>query len=149
MHFAHVSGNGARRENDPVAGNQLDRGMVTFGGARHRGARFALASRRDDHHFVARQGREMVERIGSADTFKIAAIARHLDRAVERAASHDDATAASLRRFGDGAHPRYVRGESRHQHAAGGLADQSAQGPGDVAFRKAVAFAQNIGRVRR
>ncbi len=125
----------------------FDRGRFAFGGARHRGARFALASRRDDHHFVARQRREMVERIEAGDSFEIAAIARHLDRAIERAASHDDATATSLRRFGDGAHARYVRGESRHQHAARGLADQSAQGPGDVAFRKAVAFAQNIGRV--
>jgi len=51
------------------------------------------------------RGRKVIERKETRNAFEIAAVARNLDRAIERAARDHDAAAAGLRRLGD-ARPR-------------------------------------------
>ena len=55
VHLALVAGDGARGEDDAIAGGETDHGVLAFGDAAHRGTGLALAARRKHDNAVTRR----------------------------------------------------------------------------------------------
>ena len=101
--------------------------MLVLGDARQRGARLALAARRQARHLVARDAVETILAEERRQAFEIAAFARHRDDALHRAADHHDLPPVGEPGLGDGAQARDIGGESRDDDAARRVADDVAQ----------------------
>ena len=118
VHLPLVAGNGARGENDEIAGRELD------GDARR--ARCATWPRapRPGCRWPARRpcsrgsARKTVQREQFRNAVEIAAFARDLDRPLHGAAGEHDAPPRGLRRQADRAQPRDIGGEGRDHDAA-------------------------------
>src|SRR5208283_2498505 len=83
LDLALIARDSPRGEDDAIASGDLDRRMIARGCAGQRRARLALAPRRENDRAVARQRREMLERVERGDAVEIAEFARDLDRAIE------------------------------------------------------------------
>ncbi len=119
-HLALVAGNGAGREDDTVAGGELDLGMIVAGEPGERGAHLALAAGRDDDRLVAGEVTEAVRTEERRDAVEIAAFPRDRDGTVHGTADHDDAAPRGERRVRHRPDPGDVGREGRHQHTVQG-----------------------------
>ena len=142
-----VARNGARGEDDDVAGRERRGRVLVFGDARERRARLALAARRQSQNLVARNAVEMILAEERRQAVEIAAFARHRDDALHRAADHHDLLAVGDPRLRRRAKARHIGGESRDDDAARRLADQRGKIGRDIGLRRALPFAQHIGRI--
>ena len=147
VHLALVAGNGARGKDDAIARGETDDGMLAIGDAAHCCARFALAPGRKHDDAIAREHRIALKGEEIREPVEITILARDVDRACHRAAGDDDF--AARRHCGQchRANARDIRGEGGDHHARRRLCDQLAQRLRHLAFRRALAFANDVGRV--
>ena len=101
--------------------------MLARGDARERGARLALGAGEQRHDLVGRQVAVGVRAAEIRHAVEKAALAGDVDDALHGAADDDDLTAAGLRRVGDGADARDVRGEGGDRDALRGVRDEASE----------------------
>ena len=119
-----VAGNGARGEDDGVAGAQLRGRMLVLGHARERRARLALAAGGERQNVVARQALERVHAEELRHAVEHAAFARDRDDALHRAPQNADLPTRGEAGLGGRAQARDVGGEGGDDHPALRLGDR-------------------------
>ena len=144
---ALVARDGARREDDAIAGTERDLRMVVARDARQGSPLFSLTAGAEQHDLVARKMAEGVLVLERRQPVEISAVCRHLDHAPHRATGRDDLAVARPCGLGDGADAGDVGGKDRDRHAVGRASDEFGEVSADLAFRRTFALAQRIGGI--
>ena len=142
-----IAGNGARRKDDGVAGGEFRGRMLVLRHAGERRARLALAAGGERQYLVARQALERVHAQERRHAVEHPALAGDSDDALYRSPKDQDVPAGGEAGLGRGAKAGDVGSEGGHDHPAPRLADQPGKRLGDVTLRRALAFAQDVGRI--
>ena len=142
-----VAGNGARRKDDGVAGAEFRGRMLVLRHAGERRARLALAAGGERQYLVARQALERVHAQERRHAVEHPALAGDSDDALDRPPKNADLPSGGEAGLGRRAKAGDVGSEGGHDHPALRLADEPGKRLGDVALRRALAFAQDVGRI--